>query len=560
VAQEFLYEDVPIPDPELQSNSGLGSDLGAMPGTASFTARLDVGFLTGGAEPDYGIRSVHMIHGGTVMKVQLTHTWPLRRTSIVGLVAAMAIILGGCDDLLDVELPGQVTESGVFDPAQATILVNSAASAVECAYSDFVATNAAGNEDVLTRDTGWWGGSHEFATTTGTGSTCNSANTGYAWWNPMHAGRYLAEEAYRHLDEVWEPAQVAGDRDRLLAESAIWAGVAYGLFGEHFCEMAFDGGELLTADETLGAAEEWLTTALGHLGATGDFAIPGGTSPSAVETARLLRSRIRLARGNEAGAASDADAVSQGFMAWITRDGGGTRQRWNKVFNGHNEEQINTVIGAVDWWSGSGTPNPATGEPWPDVIPFTGYRDLGILPDGRAVTDEGHAITTATPDAIADPRVHVIDEGRVFTEHPVWRQQKYLGLGDDIPLANWEEAWLIIAKIQGGQEAVNRVNDIRDHHDLPRVDYVDPNDADQVREMVLEEERRSLFLEGRWWSTKIQERLWFPRGVGQVQPPTAYGYLGGVRMIMPSGEYDLNPNFDASARATGCVAIERPVI
>jgi len=44
VAQKTLFDGVPIPDPELQNVSGLGSDLGAMPGTASFTVRLDVTF------------------------------------------------------------------------------------------------------------------------------------------------------------------------------------------------------------------------------------------------------------------------------------------------------------------------------------------------------------------------------------------------------------------------------------------------------------------------------------------------------------------------------------
>ncbi len=477
-----------------------------------------------------------------------------------GGIVVLAVFLGACSDLLDVSLPGNVTEAGVFNPAQAPILVNSAASAVECAYSEFVATNAAGNEDVLTRDTGWWGGSMEFATTTGTGATCNSSNTAFAWWNPMHAGRYLAQEAYRHLSDVWNPDQVAGNRDRLLAESAIWAGVAYGLFGEHFCEMAFDAGPIMSADETLAEAEQWFTRALTHIQAAGDFAIPGGTTASALQTAHLLRARIRLARGNTAGAVSDAQAVNQGFMAWITRDAGGTRQRWNKVFNGHNQEQITTVIGPVSWWSGSGTTNPATGQPWPSVIPFTGYRNLAVLPNGRAVTEDGRAVTLADAGAVADPRVPVVHENRVFNELQVWRQQKYPSLSANIPLANWHEAWLIIAKVQGGQEAINRVNDIRAAHGLPAVTYVDPGNAAQVRRMVLEEERRSLFLEGRWWSTKIQERLWFPRGVGQTEPPTNFGYLAGVRMVMPMNEFELNPNFDDSVRGTLCDPLERPIL
>jgi hypothetical protein len=465
----------------------------------------------------------------------------------VGLVLGVGVLVG-CDGILDVSLPGNVTEDAVFSPGQATILVNSAVSIIECAYSDFVASNAAGNEDVMLRDTGWWGGAHEYAVSTGTGATCNSANTGFAWWNPMQAGRWLAEEAHRHLADVWNPDQIVGNRRLLMAESALFAGVAYGLFGEHFCEVSFDGGPLLTADETLAKAEEWLTTAIGHIG-TADFAIPGGTATSARQTAHLVRSRVRLARGDRPGALADAREVSPGFRAMVTRDAGGVRQRWNKVFNSHNEEQINTVAGPVDWWTGTG---------WPPVIPFTGYRNLAVLPDGRAVTATGNAITTAAAGAVPDVRVRVRDEGRRFNEHPVWRQQKYPSLAAPIPLANWEEAWLIRAKIEGGQTAIDLVNDIRRHHGLPIVTYLNPADADQVRNMVIEEERRSLFLEGRFWSTKIQEGLWFPRGVGRTQPPTSFGYLGGVRMVMPQDEFDLNPNFDLSRRGTGCAPNQAP--
>jgi len=161
---------------------------------------------------------------------------------------------------------------------------------------------------------------------------------------------------------------------------------------------------------------------------------------------------------------------------------------------------------------------------------------------------------------VADPREPVTDEGRVFNEHPVWRQQKYPGLGEDIALARWEEAWIILAKIAGGQTAVDRINDIRAAHGLPLATYVDAGDPDQVRNLILEDERRTLFLEGRWWSTKIQEGLWFPRGVGQVQPPTTFGYLGGVRMTMPDNEFLLNENLTLDDRATLCDPVEAPQV
>src|SRR5690606_29350701 len=78
---------------------------------------------------------------------------------------ALALLFGtlaACDGLLDVELPGQITEDALDDPGQATILVNSAIADIECSVSEFVASNAAGYEDVAIRVTGWWGGAFEF--------------------------------------------------------------------------------------------------------------------------------------------------------------------------------------------------------------------------------------------------------------------------------------------------------------------------------------------------------------------------------------------------------------
>ena len=53
---------------------------------------------------------------------------------------------------------------------------------------------------------------------------------------------------------------------------------------------------------------------------------------------------------------------------------------------------------------------------------------------------------------------------------------------------------------------------------LPRVTYADPSDAAEIRLMIIEERRRQLFLEARFWSTKIRntDLLWFPRGEGNT--------------------------------------------
>lgn len=471
-------------------------------------------------------------------------TWQKRLGNWKGRRAGAALTLGmvaltGCEGILDVELPGQIVESALFEPSQAPIMVASAIGDIECAYSEFVASDASGVEDVFARVTGWWGGSFEYRTAPNT-AACNTAENSYGWWTPLQAGRFMAEESYRRISE-WSAQQVK-NRERLLAQSAIYAGVAYSLLGEYFCEVAVDSGPLMSPDETLTKAEDYFTKALGHVQVAGDFAMPADIAPSTRQMALLLRARTRFARGDRAGAAADAAMINQGFMAYVSREAGGERRRWNRVFNAHNGSGWGTVIGAVDWWRGPGN--------WPEVIPYTGYRNLAVLPNGRAVTETGHPITTTAAGAVPDTRVAMRNTGRVFNGFPSWAQEKYTSLDAPIPLANWREAWLILAEIEGGQAAIDRVNAIRQAHNLPLVTYLSPSDAAGIDRMIIEERRRSLWLEARFWQTKLQKNLWFPRGVGQT--PYPYPYQLAVRMVMPNAAFELNPNFDQNARGTKC--------
>ena len=75
---------------------------------------------------------------------------------------------------------------------------------------------------------------------------------------------------------------------------------------------------------------------------------------------------------------------------------------------------------------------------------------------------------------------------------------KYADEAADIPLVNWREIWLIKAELEGGQNAINLVNEIRAEDnrlfglELPLVTYADPSNATQIRYMIIEEKRRVL--------------------------------------------------------------------
>lgn len=484
------------------------------------------------------------------------------------MAVALSVAVAACDGLLDVELPGQVTEDATFVPSQAVLLVNSAIADIECAISDFTAFEAAGYEDATTRTVGWWGGRYERPVTPGGGSNCSSGETSVAWFNPLHKGRWMAEQVYVRLAEEWDVSLVP-DREELMGTAAIYAGLAYTHLGEFFCEVTADSGPLMTQVQSLAMGEQWFTTALGHIATAGDYSIATGITESAEQMAYLLRARARWAQNTaakDAEAEQDAARITQGFSSFVSRETGAERVRWNRVQSAHIGLGWVVLLGPIDWWTGASSVNPLDGQPWPAVIPYTGYWDLAVLPDGRAVSDTGHPVTLADAGAVADARVPAeqtasggIGTGGGPNNYPLWQQQKYVSRGDDIPLAKWEEAWLIRAQVLGGQTAIDLVNDIRTAHGLPQVTYVAAGDAAGIQNMLIEEIRRTHFLEGgRFWSAKLRYDLWFPRAEGFDR--WNYSYLGGVRMTYPTGEYTLNPNLTENDRGTGCPASQTPIV
>ena len=269
------------------------------------------------------------------------------------------------------------------------------------------------------------------------------------------------------------------------------------------------------------------------------------------------------------GPGSMPSRLPPGHIAYITRDTDAGRRNRLWLLATVNIRMYDVM----DWWQGP--PNPATGQLFPDVIPFTGWVNLAILPDGRAVREDGLPIRKEGPyttaeeqaDAYRDPRVQTrLIVARAGSVPMVNIPNRYPNADDDIPLVNWKEMVLIRAESELGQGAIDLVNEMRafdnaqNGWDLPMVTYADPSNEQQIFDMIWEERRRALFSEGRFMYTKIRhpEVFWFPRNVGVL---VGYGspYYGGVRWLMPNDEYELNENFTLEDRATGCAVHQAPV-
>ena len=483
-------------------------------------------------------------------------------------VGSSLVTLSACESLLEVDLPAALTEEALEPPSSAQTQVNSVMAEFECAYSAF-SWGELGYADAAEPITAQLFGIHVFADTA-PGGECDDDFLGESenWITPVWATQALGMELYERLED-WTAEEVP-EREEFQAITALYLAAGLDLLGEYLCEVTVNSGPLMSPNETLTLGEDWIAKAMGDITAAGgDFAMPNGATSSALTLALGLRARIRWAKGDDAGALADAAMVPDGYVGWVTREAG--EKRRNSVFHNTDAGHI-AMFGENTWWDPpEGRVNPATGQPWPTPIPFTGYLFLGIMPDGRAVEADQTPVRWAEElRALGDPPTSLgngaVPDTRVTHYH---RQltintgevpDKYTDLTDNIPLVNWQEMRLIEAELQGGQAAIDQVNKLRDAASLPRVTYADPANATEIRDMIIEERRRALFAEGRFWSTKIRntDLLWFPRATGET-PIRGRRLEGGVRFVMPDAEFTGNPNLTEDDRGTLCDVNQRPL-
>ena len=426
-------------------------------------------------------------------------------------IAALVVGVTACESMLDVELPGNLTEEDLYQPESAEILVSSFIADFECAFSMYAATMS-GAEDATWKTSGYFTVSTEYQTQRPAGGACTTnSDVGTDWFQGFQKSRLLAETAYEYLS-TWTDAEVP-NREVLQATAAVYAGLFYAHLGEVYCEFALPGEPLMTPTDMLEAAEAWLTTALGIMG-TDDFSVV--STSSLKQFALLVRARVRLAMADLAGAAADADLIQPDFVAYVTRDAS-VRPRWNAVHQAFNATRWRSFAGPV-WWYGHAETQ----------LVSAGYLNLTV--------DETTGMPTVD-SGVTDPRVPLTFTGQ-FAQDGVTDQyttEKYTGLGDNQRLATWAEAQYILAEIEGGQQAVARINAVRAGHGLP--DFVSADD-DEIYSVLIEERRREFFLEGRHHADKLRFGLWFPRGRGWNHKQVRYGLE--YCLLMPENAYELN--------------------
>lgn len=392
----------------------------------------------------------------------------MNKSRIVLLLVA-GVLAGACNGILDVEVPGRVQDVSLDNPTLAPTLVASAQGDFECAFSEFVHTTGLWANEFINASAGaevngWGARLPTYESGTGVCPTASSTRGAYATYLPLHIARHQADGALARL-EGWSDQQVA-NRTSLMSTAAAYAGYTYALLGEAYCSVALDDGPLVTPAASLALAEERFTRAIELASAS--------NNTNVLNLARVGRARVRLDLGKKAEAASDAALIPAGFV-------------YNSTYSTSNFRRNNTVVlnNNVNF----------------HVSVDPAYRNLmvGTVPDSRVkVTDAGRRGN----DALT----------------PLWVQGKYANAASPIPLATWDEAQLIIAEAKGGEEAVAAINRIRTKYQLPQFSG---GDATMIQEQIIEERRRTLFLDGHRIGDKLRLRIPFPTGLNHKG--VAYG-------------------------------------
>jgi hypothetical protein len=425
-----------------------------------------------------------------------------RAIPIIGL---LAIGLSACDDLLDVDIPGRLAAEAITDPALGDILVTSVQADFECAFSNYAAFTGLYTDEWMSSSS--FGPGPEAidkrdATILNMGaaqcSTATNPNTA-GFYAPLQIARVQGETAF----EIISANTVIADKDRKLAGIAAYTGYALTLLGEGFCEMALDGGSLMQPDEVLALAEERFTTALGLAQTAGATDIVNWVS--------VGRARVRVNRGDDAGALSDATAVPISFVKTATHAASPGRR-------------INRHWGAN-----------TSGRFWTLDVSFRGLTVSGFDP-------ATHTIPQTVPETrIVGTNVGVGHDG----SSALWTTNKFATAAAPITIASWDEAQLIIAEIQGGQTAVNAINAIRDRAPGGALPHLVSTDPAVIRAAVLEERRRVLFGQGQRLADVVRfpTEIALPVGARPHKPSSNYNDQMTGCIPLPFAEIDGNPNF-----------------
>jgi hypothetical protein len=320
-------------------------------------------------------------------------------------------------------------------------------------------------------------------------------------WTPMQRAAFVTSDLQADIQAGNFPDQVPDPANSpQLARVSLFAGYAKVTLADLFCSLAFNGeGPELTPAQTYQQALEDFTAAIDASNA----------DPEIRSAALVGRARAHLMLGNAGQAVADASQVARGFEYAPDAFSTNSQREENDIWNMLTDSQRYTVD-----------------------------------PRYRAMTIDD----TGTPD----PRVDVFqspdDPFGIDGSTPQFQARKYASPVSPIRIASWFEAQYIVAEVEGGQAAVDIINDVRVAQGIGEA-YAGGTDA-EIRAKVIDEKRRTLFLDGQRMgdlrryaatlSAPLPPEASFPTGeIVSIDPPSEY--QDGVCFPLPDAERDTNP-------------------
>jgi len=320
-------------------------------------------------------------------------------------------------------------------------------------------------------------------------------------WTPMQRATFVTSDLQQDIKAGTFPSQVPDpENSPELARVSLLAGYAKMTLADQFCSLAFNGtGPERTPEETYEQAIEDFTEAIEAENAESDIQ----------HSALVGRARSHLQLGNTDQALGDAQQVPEGFAYAPSAYSTNSQREENDIWNMLTDSQRFTV-------------DPR-------------FRSL-----------------TIDDTDVPDPRVQVFqdpdDPTGVDGATAQFQDQKYTAPTAPIRIASWVEAQYMIAEIEGGQTAVDIINDVRSAQGIEQT--FSSTDPTEIRNKVIDERRRSLFLQGqRMGDLRRYLRTFdnlpvsgrFPDGTAfPVDPPSQYE--DGVCFPLPDAERDTNPD------------------
>lgn len=376
--------------------------------------------------------------------------------------AASLLLLSGCslDEILAVHVPGKVLEEDLSSSSLANVLATGVIAEVECSWNQYVAGSAHHSDEYVPTSGNLtmrnWGQRKIYASDAGySQGTCGG--WGYPMFTPLHTARFQSEDVASRLAEF--PADEVPNVSALQATVAVWGAFPLVAMGEGFCSMSIDGGAELTPAQVQSEAETRFGTAISLAQAAGDATL--------TMQAQLGRARVRIAKGDYAGALADAGQIPDDFIVNVTRDDSESR-RYNYYF-----ERLNAP---------------------------TGFRAHGSIADNYQTLTIGADGMPTDGDGSPDTRVNVKTDGTQAADFAtiLYYHDKYNTRNDPLPLVHWHEARMYEAEalaMQGDVDgALAKINGLREAAMLPTVTAA--VGAGEIMDLVKEERRRQLFVLG----------------------------------------------------------------